>query len=77
MEIDRILLKTMFREFWALNNELCKNATIIFLRQHDFTDKEITEWLDIRYEDINKRDLKEAQECFDEKVQETKDYFLY
>lgn len=77
MEINRTLLQTMLREFWALNNDLCENATIIFLREHDFTDKEISEWLDIRNEDIKDRNLKEAQEVFDEKVQETKDYFSY
>jgi len=76
MEIDRTLLQTMLREFWALNNELSENATIIFLRQHDFTDKEIEKWLSIRSEKIKDRDLKEAQEVFDEKVQETKDYFF-
>jgi hypothetical protein len=74
MEINRDLLKTMLREFWGLNNELCENATIIFLRKCDLTDKEIESWLDIR-QSIKNRDLKEAQEIFDEKVQETKNYF--
>ncbi len=42
MKISRTLLQTMMREFWAVkNNELCENATIIFLRKLDLTDKEI------------------------------------
>ena len=76
MEISKTLLRTMLREFWVLNNELCENATIIFLRKLDLTDREIEQLLEFpSYERIKDRDLTEAQERFDEAVQETKNYY--
>jgi len=72
MKIDRTYLQTMFREFWALNNELCENATIIFLRKHDFSDSEIEEFLEIKIKD---RNLKEAEELLSEVVRDTINYY--
>ena len=76
MEISRTLLQTMLRDFWATNNDLCENATIIFLRKLDLSDAEIEQWLDIPiYKRIKDRDLSEAEKQFKESVQDTKNYY--
>lgn len=76
MEIDRTLLQTMIREYWAVdNNDICENATIVFLRKIGLSDEEIQEWTNIR--DIEKHELSEAEEMLSDAIKDTKNYFSH
>ena len=74
MKVSKKLLQTMFREFWALNNELCENVTILFLRKLDLTDDEIKEILDIN-ENIKSRNFKDAEISLHETIEDTEHYY--
>ena len=74
MKVSKKLLQTMFREFWALNNELCENVTILFLRKLDLTDDEIKEILDIN-ENIKSRNFKDAEISLYEAIEDPEHYY--
>lgn len=78
MEVDKILLQTMIREFWSVdNNQLCENVTILFLRKIGLNDKEITRhWLSSGYrEPLKNKGFKDAEKALDNAIEETKNYF--
>lgn len=73
MEISKVYLQTMLREFWSLNNEFCEDVTIVFLRKLDITDSEIERILHLK---IEGRDLNSAEEYLESTVRDTKNYYM-
>jgi len=74
MEIDRVLLQTMLREFWlTTHNDICEDATVAFLKRIGLTDREIKEWVEVNPNLVN---IKEANDILDEAVKETRNYYI-
>lgn len=72
MEVDKTLLQTMIREFWAIdNNGLCHDVTIIALRKMGFSDKEIRHCIS----DLNILNNKDAEEVLRDAMDDTRHYY--
>ena len=73
-EKENILLETMVREYWAIdNNEECTKASIIALRKFGFSDKRIQ---DIMHVNIKNYDLEETNSELNETIEDI-DFYYY
>jgi len=78
LQIDKVELQTMIREFWGVKNNDCYiGATVIFLRHCGIENKEILYWLESHKEEYIKNTTEEDFENFDNAVQDTKDYYAF
>lgn len=77
MEINKVELQTMIREFWSTkNNDTCETMTHIFLKRIGLTNREIANWLDsvrTKFPEITKQEEKVYLEAIDN----TKNYYSY
>lgn len=78
LQVDKIELQTMMREFWDVrNNETCLGVTIIFLRHCGIENKEILHWLKEHNSDYIRNTTEQDFENFDTAVESTKDYYAF
>jgi len=76
MEIDTSELKTMMKEFWAIdNNDWCLKASIIFLKRVGLTEKQIKHWID--FSSWDKKDYTITEEDENNYLQRVEDMQSY
>lgn len=76
VEINLSELKTMVKEFWAIdNNSTCLKASIIFLKRIGLIESQIKRWIDLRnWDKEDYTTTKEDENEYLEKVEDTQNY---